>query len=329
MTNKLFDKEQVIEMINAGESLILAGDENVLKELPAGAWIAGTIPYFMDKEGGVSSCTSIFVTQLPKCVLGSSVKVYDTKSVENIYRDGPEHGFGVVIIPASSKTHSSFALDSHKYEDFASKPLIGWISGVLLEDLGKISPKVFDGTTKQIIEDGAVVLNVELPDNKIADIEIVNLFEHKDGDTITFPKNGFNAKEAFINGEKMNFADYLSENNIDLKLPLVADMYGAMINTSFQSINEDEKQVDFYAPVFEGVNYKIAAQTEDYVKTFTKNIPDGVSENLFFSCNCILNYLYAELEGKKTKDLTGPITFGEIAYQLLNQTLAYVTIEDV
>ena len=49
---------------------------------------------------------------------------------------------------------------------------------------------------------------------------------------------------------------------------------------------------------------------------------------LFFSCNCILNYLYSELEGKKTGGITGPITFGEIAYQLLNQTMVYLTIED-
>ncbi|MGV8838548.1 DUF6976 family protein [Cellvibrio sp.] len=32
------------------------------------------------------------------------------------------------------------------------------------------------------------------------------------------------------------------------------------------------------------------------------------------------------MEGKKTRDLTGPITFGEVAYQLLNQTLVYLSI---
>jgi hypothetical protein len=34
------------------------------------------------------------------------------------------------------------------------------------------------------------------------------------------------------------------------------------------------------------------------------------------------------LEGKKTGGVTGPITFGEIAYQLLNQTLAYISVKD-
>lgn len=45
-----------------------------------------------------------------------------------------------------------------------------------------------------------------------------------------------------------------------------------------------------------------------------------------FACNCILNYLYSELEGKKVPTMLGPMTFGEIAYQLLNQTLVYLTI---
>ena len=34
-----------------------------------------------------------------------------------------------------------------------------------------------------------------------------------------------------------------------------------------------------------------------------------------------------KLEGKKTGAFTGPITFGEIAYQLLNQTLVYLEVK--
>ena len=48
-----------------------------------------------------------------------------------------------------------------------------------------------------------------------------------------------------------------------------------------------------------------------------------------FACNCILNYLYGKLEGKKTGHLTGPFTFGEIAHQLLNQTLVRLCVYDV
>lgn len=38
--------------------------------------------------------------------------------------------------------------------------------------------------------------------------------------------------------------------------------------------------------------------------------------------------MYGELEGKKLEAFAGPVTFGEIAYQLVNQTLVYVTVED-
>ena len=46
-----------------------------------------------------------------------------------------------------------------------------------------------------------------------------------------------------------------------------------------------------------------------------------------YSCNCILNYLYGDLEGKKTGGFTGPVTFGEIAYILLNQTLVKLDVK--
>jgi hypothetical protein len=46
-----------------------------------------------------------------------------------------------------------------------------------------------------------------------------------------------------------------------------------------------------------------------------------------FMCNCILNFLYGELEGKKTGALQGAITFGEIAFKLLHQTLLHLTFE--
>lgn len=330
MINKLFTKDSVIEMINAGKNLVLAGDENVLNELPTGSWIAGTIPYFMDEKGGISSTDSIFVTELPDYVKSASVKVYTPDNIQNIYSDSPNHGFSIVIIPASSSVHLSFALDSHNYDDFAAKPLIGWISGVMLDDLGKVKPKVFDGLSKQSFEDAAVVFNIELPENKNADIGIINVFNQGDGDTITFTEDGFSAKDVFVNGKKINFVDYLKDNEINLQLPLVADMYGAMINTSFQGIDEDAKQVNFYAPVFKGVSYKIAGLSGDYVDDFNKIVSqENVPGEIFFSCNCILNYLYANLEGKNTGTFTGPITFGEIAYQLLNQTLAYVSIEDI
>ncbi|MEO0003956.1 MAG: hypothetical protein RLZZ22_1648, partial [Pseudomonadota bacterium] len=48
--------------------------------------------------------------------------------------------------------------------------------------------------------------------------------------------------------------------------------------------------------------------------------------DVVFSCNCILNFLFGELEGKAIGGVEGPITFGEIGYQLLNQTMVAVRL---
>jgi hypothetical protein len=324
----LFDKKDVSDLILSGKKLLLAGDTETLHDLPAGSWIAGTIPYFMGEKGGVFTKEKIFVTELPDYVLRAEIKRYDETNIQQVYTDAPAHGFSVIIIPASTPTHFSFALNAPAFPGFATKPLIGWIAGVAMNE-SEAGPAVFDGTQSLAMENGAVVLHVELPANKLAEIDIVNIFEQGDGDTITFTKDDFFVTTALINGQPRNFADYLFENAVDTRLLLVANLNDAMINTSFKSLDFAKKQVEFYAPVFTGFRYKIAKPVDDYQGRFLKQIPDNVGENVFFACNCILNYLYAGLEGRNYGNFTGPITFGEIAYQLLNQTLVYLTIEDV
>jgi hypothetical protein len=97
---------------------------------------------------------------------------------------------------------------------------------------------------------------------------------------------------------------------------------------SFQTVAEARGEVRFYAPVFAGIRYRHARPVGDYVAEFTSGLPRGIDGRVAFSCNCILNYLHSGLEGRSTGGIVGPITFGEIAYQLLNQTMVYVTIED-
>jgi Family of unknown function (DUF6976) len=174
-----------------------------------------------------------------------------------------------------------------------------------------------------------VVMHVTIPASKAVDIGIVNIFEQGGGDILTFGADGFTCTEVMVNGVKENFADYITRNRLDTKLPLVADYYGALINISFQNV-EPGKDVSFYAPVFTGVRYKHAKAIQDYAALFDTQLHQNNlnGENVTFSCNCILNYLYSGLEGKKTDPFVGPITFGEIAYQLLNQTLVYLQITD-
>lgn len=324
--NKMYTIDELSHLINQGKTFFLAGDEDALKKLPRGQWIAGTIPYFMSDTGGLVTKEKIFATEVPSYAAGITIKSYDETSVANVYKEAPRNGFSMIIIPALTNIHLSFANNAPDYQDFASRPLVGWISGVNLNDLGKITPKVFNGLTGEISETKAIVMQVELSSEYVAEIGIVNIFEQGSSDTIEFTESGFSAKEAKINGVKTNFAEYCVKNNIDVKLPLVADYAGAMINVSFQNIDGENKKVEFYAPVFTGVQYKQASAISNYINSFTESLPKN-SDQILFSCNCILNFLYSELEGKKTAEITGPITFGEVAYQLLNQTMVYLNIQ--
>ena len=332
MNQSIMELHVVQKKISEGRSLLLAGDEAVLQQLPKGNWVGGTIPYFTTQEhGGIASRELIFVTDITDIAESISITQYDKETLANVYAEGPKQGFSFILIPAASETHLSFALNAPKYESFGISPLIGWITGVHLDDLGKVTPKVFNGSTGTMAEDAAMVLRAELKPGKLAEIGIINLFEQGDGDTLTFASDGFSAKNVIINGAPKNFADYLKEHTLDTKLPIVADYYGVPINISFQGVDDKENMVRFYAPVFSGIDYKHAKPIEDYVAAFDAHVQKFMganTHNVVFSCNCIMTYLFSNLENKKTGAFVGPFTFGEIAYQLLNQTLVYLEITD-
>lgn len=322
----LLEVDQIKQNIEKGDPLIIAGDENILQTLPKGYWIGGTIPYFVDKNGGEFTRDKIFVTKIPEYINKFSIKTYNEFNIEKITSDAPENGFTFLIIPASSKIHLAYAQNASNYKNIFLKPIIGWISGVSVPDIGKKTAKIINGYDLELSEKKAIAIHFTLPGNKLAKIGIINIFKQGKGDVIKFENEGFSANECFINGIKTNFASYLIKNNIDIKIPLVADYFGSMINVSFQNINEKEKTVNFYAPVFKDIEYKIANPVKNYIIEFDAAVNKVKVTNPIFSCNCILNYLYGELEGKKTMSFYGPITFGEIAYQLLNQTLVYIEI---
>ncbi|RME73764.1 MAG: hypothetical protein D6785_16675, partial [Planctomycetota bacterium] len=285
----LFTPQELEEKILKGEGLLLAGDEELLRNLPKGNWIGGTIPYFMSEKGGLCTQEEIQAVTLPDFLGDLRIKAYCPQEIGKIAQDYPEHGISFIVMPGGSEIHQKYAKEVYNYPQIFNRPLVGWITGIKLEDMAKVSPKVFDGQKREVFEDKALVLHASLPENIFAKIDIVNIFEQGEGDTFVFLENGFSAKECLVNGEKRNFAEYVREKNLDIRLPLVTNLFGSMINTSFQEVREDE--VTFYAPVFEGLEYRQAKAVEDYEKEFEKRLSQLQIEPLF-SCNCILNYLY-------------------------------------
>ena len=327
MRDHLLTVSEVENAIRGGEGLLLAGEESLLRRLPQGNWIGGTIPYFMTSQGGVIDRDRVFVNELPFGLQFRGARRYGPNEIHRVYADLPADGFGVAILPASSPVHLAFAVGAPSYDQFAVRPLVGWVSGVHLDDLGAKPPKVFDGTTGEALGEQCVVMHVGLPAGKVAELGVLNIFKQGNGPSITFPTTGFSAKDVFIDGKRENLAAYIKKNGIDTRMPLVADYCGTAINVSYQAVDDVNGEVFFYAPVFAGMPYRQAAPVGDYVTEFTSNLPKQLEQRIAFSCNCILNFLFCNLEGKKTGNISCPITFGEIAYQLLNQTLAYVTID--
>jgi hypothetical protein len=328
MRRHLLEPDEVAARILGGETLLLAGDEEPLRRLPRGKWIGGTIPYFMSERGGVFDRRRVFVDELPPGFADARIRRYGADEIARVYADLPPNGIGFLVAPYGSAVHLAFAIHAPRYERFATVPLVGWISGVPLDELGRSTPKVFDGEAAQALEDQAVVLEASLPPRAHAELEILNIFEPGEGPTITFPSTGFTARAAEIDGRPRDFAEYIAEARLDTRLPLVADYFGARINGSFQGVDAARGEVRFYAPVFAGVSYRHARPIGDYVEAFVSALPKGVEDRVAFSCNCVLNYVHSSLEGKATGGITGPMTFGEIAYQLLNQTLVYLTLSE-
>lgn len=324
----LLTPDATAKMIRSGATLAIAGDEDVLAMLPGGNWIGGTIPYFMGQNGGVTTREQLFVTPLSfHPDLQPTIRQYDVASLSQVCMEAPANGFSLIILPAFSEAHFEYAHHASMYDDMFMKPLVGWIAGIHLDDMGKRSPKVRDGRSNALLENQAVVIHVPLPDNVSASVNIVNLFTQGDGDLIEFETSGFETSVCLVNGKPTSLAKYLQRVGHDTRLPLVADYSGAMINVSLKAVDEVGDSVQFYGPVFPRVAYKLARPfAGSYEAAFGHAIED-LPEKAGFSCNCVLNYLYSELEGKRTGHVTGPMTFGEVAYVLLNQTVVHLTLE--
>lgn len=328
---ELLNLTEVIEMINSGRSLLLAGEETLLAVLPKGNWIGGTTAYFMTSNGGLKNQDKIFVTDITDYCTSVYVRTYNTDELKNISQHYSDNGFSIIILPGFSGIHAEFAKTVPDYDGVFNSPLVGWVSGVAIKEIGKKQPKVFAGNG-QALSDSAAVMHISLPQGYVAYTDIINPFSCENSnipaDEIVFQEDGFSCPgRCLINGTPMNLAEYISKNNIDTRLPLVSDYNGVNINVSVQSVNIELGMVSFYAPVFKDNIYKWAAPVPDYMLAYQNILKKTQVGRVVFSCNCILNYLHANLKNNKTEPFYGPITFGEIGYILLNQTLVYLAIE--
>ncbi len=318
----LITLEETKALINEGKILHIAADDSLLRKLPKGNWIGGTTPYFISEEGGILTKDRLFVNEIDYAE-EFRVAVYGKYNVFQIVEECYDNGLTMLIMPYSSEVATKYSREAPDVEELLMHPVIGWISGADLEEGGEI--RVYDGTKGESYTDKAVVMYIKLPEGKSAMINMINIFtDDKTDPVIRFYDNELNVTKCTVNGQEVNLADYIEKKGIDTRMPLVADYNGAYINTSIKSV--ENGTVSFYAPVFRNIEYRFAVQVKEYAAKFKESIESAGARKPVFSCNCILNYLHGDLNGKKTPPYTGPVTFGEVAYQMLNQTLVYCEI---
>jgi len=325
--NDLVSLDQANALIEAGANLHVAGDEAVLSRLKRGNWIGGTIPYFLTRNGGLVEREKVFVTQLPGFVTDVRIRLIDIGHIPAVTTEAPRNGFSMVIVPAMSDIHTIYSLTAGSIPGIREAPIIGWVAGIHLGEIGKTTPKVFDGLNGEVADNRMVVLHASLPGNKQAHVELINLFRPGGDDGIVFQEAGFSAGPCTVNGEPDDFYDYTVRKGLDTTLPLITERAGDLINVSFQSVDEKARRVTFYAPVMQGRVYRQAAPLADYRQALIEATRD-LHIDPVFACNCILNYVHGHLEGEQAIPLPGPATFGELAQVLMNQTLVYLTIRD-
>lgn len=318
----LITLEEAVALINEGKILHIAADDSLLKKLPKGKWIGGTTPYFMSNEGGIFTKDRLYVTEIDYAE-EIRIATYGKYNIFQIVEECYDNGLTMMIMPYGSDVAAKYAKEAPEIEELLMHPTIGWISGAELGNNSDI--RVYNGSTGEAYTDKAVAMYIKLPEGKMAMINLVNIFsDDKTDPVIRFFDNELSAEKCSVNGQEVNFAQYIEKKGIDTKMPLVADYNGSYINTSIKGI--ENGKVGFYAPVFKNIEYRFATQVGDYASEFRNRISAAEAHDPVFSCNCILNYLYGDLNGKKIPPYTGPVTFGEIAYQLINQTLVYCEI---
>lgn len=330
--NKLMDVQSTSKLIRKGRVLVLSAEEDLLCQLPRGNWIGGTIPYFYFKSAnGRMDKENIFVSDFSDLVTNFTISVLDEQSLKNVCTNGFDNGFNFLILPALRDIHLSFALNSPNYDNLFQNPLMGLIAGVDLNEFtkGRLS-KVFNGLTGESFTENAVVLHAGLPPEKVARLEIVNVFEPADDILIEVDQDTFVVGTCQINGKATNLYEYIKANNIDISYPLVCDYVGATINVSFQRLDDEKKEVIFYAPLFKGKKYTTSKKFKSYTEMFAEKVKDVFKKetNIVYNCNCILNYLHGDLD-MYSIGFSGATTFGEVAYHLLNQTFIYLTIDEL
>lgn len=72
VSGRLVTVAEAAAAIRQGRVLWIGGDEALLRQLPTGHWIGGTIPYFVAQDGGETTRERVFCSELPPNIAPAS-----------------------------------------------------------------------------------------------------------------------------------------------------------------------------------------------------------------------------------------------------------------
>lgn len=327
MENKLYTRNEVIDLIGARRVLLLSGSEKMLSNLPQGKWISGTAPYFMDGVGKISD-DMIYVDDLTEYAADVRIEALDETNIDQVAKHGFDNGFSVIILPIDSEVYFSFANNSLQYERIFDNPIVGYVACCKLEDYGKVHPATGIGTTSALTTSKAAVMHVKLPVGMIARTEIMN-FDTIDTSTpaLKFPKTSFVQSDCLIDGKPGNIAEYLEsvKQRIGRYPQLITNMNGALVNRDTKCVDLAKGEAAFFSPAYEGDEYRIVKPNPNYQKAFNDAL-SAKQDKIAVCFSCTSYFMFGEFEGKHV-DINGVYAFGEIAYQLLNKTIVTLEID--
>lgn len=333
----MYSFEETSQMIRSGLVLAIAADTAFLEKLPQGTWLGGSSPYMMSDKGPIYTNQHAFVQVMPNAVISPKITAYDRTNMSQVFNDGYESGFSMIVVPFLSEIYGEFFLKVPHFPNFARQPLVGWGTGPAYENLGKVSGTVHDGSTGAIYTDKALVMHLNLPASYQTDVNVLTAFDEIDptSDVVTFLEDAYEVKEAMINGKKIDFVKYLIEkglnfsttDNIDNR-PLNGNLNGIQLNAMPLQHNKEKGTIVFAAPIFKGVEYRFSKpiNPESWTQAFKSKFPTQDTDKMAFTCNCAGSYF--RLQGQTLGKFAGPYVFGEIAYHLFNNTLVYLNVED-
>lgn len=317
---------EVGSLIKAGHILILAGAEDDLAKLPPGNWIGGTAAGFLIRDGLAETAGQLIYADLSPIATRTVLRVVSARQLRNLSQFYPENGFAMIIMPGQSDLLRAIATRMPDWPSLYNTPLVGWVSGVPLSEIGRRQPSIFCGTGKPR-HDRAAIMYVSLPENMFAELNVVNPFSVASCTAIRFFEKGYDIRDLCqLNGQRVRLNQLISTGKIDPTLPLLADKDGALLNNSIIAHDPEAGRVTFLNPVDPALTYRFAELPVSFSDSFAK-ASEGINPaTATLSSICVAGLRHFDETMRHRLPAIAPVTFGQIGYTLLTQTIACLNL---